>query len=170
MTAAHERQYELSQVNIARLVAPLDSSELADFVAALEPVNAVADTAPGFVWRLQTEDGDATAVRMFDDDWLVVNMSVWESDDTLTAYVYGPEHIAVLRRRREWFAKSAEAMTALWWVPAGHRPSVAEAEQRLVHLREHGPTAWAFTLRETFPMPGRGELLARRDLIGCGID
>ncbi|ANZ36859.1 hypothetical protein BBK82_13030 [Lentzea guizhouensis] len=141
---------ELAQVNISRLLAPLDSPQLAEFVAALDPVNAVADTAPGFRWRLQNEDGNATALRVFDDDWLIVNMSVWESPQALLDYVYGEAHRAVLRGRRQWFHAPAEAMTALWWVPAGHRPSITEAEERLVHLRAHGPTSEAFTLKQIY--------------------
>lgn len=162
--------YELAQVNIGRILAPMDSPELADFVALLDPVNAVADRSPGFVWRLQTEDGNATAMRVFDDHWLIVNMSTWQSPDALLEYVYGPMHKMVLRRRREWFARVAEAMTALWWVPAGHRPSVREAEDRLVLLRANGPTPEAFTLRDTFPPPGQPPVLERRDLIGCDAD
>jgi uncharacterized protein DUF3291 len=142
--------YELAQVNIGRLLAPIDSPLLADFVADLDPVNAVADAAPGFIWRLKTEDDNATAVRIFDDPGLIVNMSVWTSVETLLEYVYSLAHRTVLRRRRTWFAPPTQAMTALWWVPAGHRPTVAEAESRLVHLREHGPTSFAFTFRDTF--------------------
>ncbi len=162
--------YELAQVNIGRILAPMDSPELADFVALLDPVNAVADRSPGFVWRLQTEDGNATAMRVFDDNWLIVNMSTWQSPDALLEYVYGPMHKMVLRRRREWFARVAEAMTALWWVPAGHRPTVREAEERLVMLRANGPTPEAFTLRDTFPPPDQPPVLERRDLIGCDAD
>ena len=145
--------YELAQINIARMLAPLDSPQLAGFVAALDPVNAAAEAADGFRWRLQEEDGNATGFRIFEDDWLIVNMSVWRDPEALSGYIYGPEHRPVLGRRREWFARPAEAMTALWWVPAGVRPTVPEAEQRLRLLRAQGPTAEAFTLRETFPSP-----------------
>ncbi len=145
---------ELAQVNISRLLAPLDSPQLKEFVDALDPVNAVADTAPGFRWRLKTEDGNATSMRVFDDDWLIVNMSVWESPETLLNYVYGDEHRTILRGRRQWFHPPVEAMTALWWVPAGHRPSLAEAEERLVHLREHGPTPHVFTPKQTYHATG----------------
>jgi len=142
--------HELAQVNIARLLAPLDDPQLADFVAKLDPVNAAAEGAAGFVWRLQTEDGNATAIRMYDDDWLIVNMSVWTSPEALLEFVYSEEHRAVLRRRREWFDRLTDATTALWWIPAGHRPTVTEAEVRLDHLRAHGPTPAVFTLRETY--------------------
>ena len=146
--------YQLAQVNVGRPIAPLTDPALAGFVAALEPVNALADAAPGFVWRLQTEDGDATAVRVFDDDALIVNMSVWESLPAFSEFVFHGPHVEVMRRRREWFVPMREAITALWWVPAGHRPSVAEAEARLLALRAHGPTPYAFTLRQPFPPPG----------------
>ncbi len=150
--------YLLAQVNIGRMLAPLDSAQLADFVAALDLVNAAADVAPGFVWRLQTEDGNATAVQAFQWDragsaGVLVNMSVWESVEALAAYVYSDTHRQVLKRRRQWFEQMAEAYAALWWVPAGHTPTTAEAEGRVLHLREFGPTPYAFTLREHFPPP-----------------
>ena len=150
--------YLLAQVNIARLREPLDSPLLADFVAALDPVNAAADTAPGFVWRLQTEDGNATAVHAFEWDQagsagVLVNMSVWESVEALAAYVYSDTHRQVLRRRREWFERMATAHVALWWIPRGHIPTTGEAEERVIHLRVFGPTRHAFTLKEHFPPP-----------------
>ncbi|MFF3499183.1 DUF3291 domain-containing protein [Streptomyces sp. NPDC003247] len=146
--------FELAQVNLARLKFPLDSPELKDFVDALDPVNADADAAAGFVWRLQSDEGNATDIAVFGDDWLIVNMSVWRDTDALTAYMYQGQHREMLSRRREWFERVQEAMTTLWWVPAGHRPTVAEAEARLLHLRAHGPTPYAFTLRTSFPAQG----------------
>ncbi|AKZ58119.1 hypothetical protein SAM23877_5074 [Streptomyces ambofaciens ATCC 23877] len=143
--------YELAQVNISRLKSPLDSPQLKDFVDALDPVNASADAAEGFVWRLQSESGNATDVPFFGDDWLIVNLTVWRDADALTAFMYQGRHREMLARRREWFERLAEAVTTLWWVPAGHRPTVAEAESRLLHLRTHGPTPYAFTLRTSFP-------------------
>lgn len=148
-------------MNIARLRAPLESAELADFVAALDPVNASADQASGFVWRLQTEDGNATAVRAFEWDaagsaGVIVNLSVWLSVEELAAWVYGAMHRQVLRRRREWFHRVDEATAALWWVPAGHRPTTDEAEKRVRHLRERGSTPVAFSIRQVFPPPGQG--------------
>jgi hypothetical protein len=151
--------YVIAQVNVGRLVAPLDSTQLSGFVAQLDPVNAVADDAPGFLWRLQTEDGNATALRAFEadaegaDGGVLVNMSVWESVQALADFVFGDAHLAVLRRRREWFERMTVAYTALWWVPRGHVPSIAEAEDRVKHLRLHGPTPHAFTLRQHFPAP-----------------
>ncbi|WP_371669150.1 DUF3291 domain-containing protein [Streptomyces sp. NBC_00289] len=142
--------FELAQVNLARLNAPLDSPQLKDFVDALDPVNADADAADGFVWRLESDSGNATDIAVFGDEWLIVNMSVWRDTDALTAYMYQGRHREMLARRREWFERVREAMTTLWWVPAGHRPTVAEAEQRLLHLRTHGATPYAFTLRTSF--------------------
>ena len=144
----------LAQLNVARLLEPLDSPRLADFVAALDAVNATADAAPGFVWRLQTESGNATDVRPWGED-VIVNMSVWESLQALREYVYGPDHAAVLRRRREWFAVPLTAHLVLWWVPAGHRPSLDEAGERLARLDRQGPTPAAFTLRVPFGAPAR---------------
>ena len=141
----------LAQLNIARLGAPLDSPTLAGFVAALEPINALADGSPGFVWRLQTDEGDATSIRAFDDDMLIVNMSVWESLEALRAFVYGPDHRAVMAGRRQWFEKMAEAYLVLWWVPAGYVPSVDEAKERLERLRRDGPSPAAFTLSKAWP-------------------
>jgi hypothetical protein len=135
-------------------------------MAALDPVNAVADAAPGFVWRLQTEDGNATAVRAFEWDvagsaGVIMNMSVWESVEALAAFVYSDTHRSVLRRRREWFQPMAEAYTAMWWIPGGTVPTTDDAEDRVRHLRAHGPTAYAFTLRQHFRPPGSADGAAR---------
>lgn len=145
--------HHLAQLNIGRLRAPLDSPQLAGFVAALEPVNAIADRAPGFVWRLQTEDGDATAIRAFDDDMMIVNMSVWESVEALADFTYGGEHRDVLRGRRQWFEPMREAYLVLWWIPAGTVPSVDDAKRRLELLQRNGPSVEAFTLRAPYASP-----------------
>jgi hypothetical protein len=156
-------EYVVAQVNVGRLVAPLDSPQLADFMAWLDPVNAVADSAPGFVWRLQTEDGNSTALRAFENDaegsdgGILINMSVWESVDALAAFVYGEAHRPVLRRRREWFERLKDVYAAVWWIPRGHIPTVGEAEDRVKHLRAHGPTPHAFTLQVHFPSPGSAD-------------
>ncbi len=145
--------WRLAQLNIALPLEPLTSPRLAGFVGALEEINALADFSPGFVWRLQTEDGDATAIRAFDDDRLIVNLTVWTSIEALGDFVYRSAHVGVLRRRREWFEAPSEAHQVMWWLPAGELPSVAEAEHRLAHLRRHGPTPRAFTFRDPFPAP-----------------
>ena len=153
--------YHLAQLNIGRLVAPLDSPLVADFMALLDPINAVADAAPGFVWRLQTAEGNATSLHIYGDDIGLarefhVNMSVWESKQALWDYFYASEHLAVMRRRREWFKRIEEFM-CLWWVPAGHLPDIPEAEERLTQLRAEGPTPAAFTFKRDFPAPGSVE-------------
>lgn len=142
--------HHLAQLNVAKLKAPLDQPSMAGFVAALEPVNALADGWPGFVWRLQTAEGDATSIRAFDDPLLLVNMSVWESAEALGEYVYRSGHLDVMRRRREWASYMSEAHLCLWWIPAGSIPTVEEAKKRLEHLRRYGPTPHAFTFKQRF--------------------
>lgn len=153
--------WQLAQVNIGRLRAPLDSAELRAFVEALDPVNAAADASPGFVWRLKTEDGNATAIRAFtwdvaDSAGIIINMSVWTDMEHLTAFVLSDLHRAILRRRREFFQRVSEAYLACWWVPTDDLPTNDEAERRVIHLRAHGPTPFAFTLRHHYPPPGPG--------------
>ncbi|MGB0098122.1 MAG: DUF3291 domain-containing protein [Solirubrobacteraceae bacterium] len=155
--------FHVAQVNIALAKAPIESELLSEFVALLDPINALPDRAPGFVWRLQTEDGSAIAVRRFDNDRIIVNLSVWESIDQLATFVYRSAHTDVMRRRREWFDRIGMHM-ALWWVPVGELPIVAEAEQRLAYPREHGPTAYAFTFKTRFVAEERLEL---DDQLGC---
>ncbi len=143
---------------MSRLLAPLDSPLLAEFMAALDEVNAEGDAAPGFRWRLQTEDGNATAVRAFgwdvgDSHGVIVNLTTWASVQALGDFVFSGQHLQVMRRRRQWFQRAVEPMTALWWVPEGYRPSTDDAEARVRHLRRHGPTSEAFTFRTPFPSP-----------------
>jgi len=140
----------LAQVNIARLRAPLDAPELQGFVEGLAPINALADAAPGFVWRLQDESGDATGVAYDPDPLLIVNLSVWESAEALHAFTYAGPHVEFLRRRRDWFTRLATPHLALWWVDDQHRPTPAEAHSRLAHLEAHGPTPHAFTLSQPY--------------------
>ena len=158
MTAsrAPRRTHDLAQLNVGRMVAPQDSPVVASFVDALDEINALADAAPGFLWRFQTEDGNAMAERAFpDDDQMLVNFSTWESTEALADYVYRSRHVEFLRRRREWFEHLQDVVTVLWWVPAGHRPTSTEAVARLAHLREHGPSAYAFSFRDRFGPDGQ---------------
>lgn len=146
----------LAQLNIARIRFPLDGPELKDFVDGLPEINAMADASPGFRWRLTDGGGaDATALRPFEgEDDILINMSVWESLESLRDFIYHTRHLDYMRRRREWFDHNGlEAYLVLWWVPEGHVPTVAEGKQRLEHLVKHGPTAEAFSLRESFPAP-----------------
>jgi hypothetical protein len=144
--------HELAQLNIATLKAPIDSPLLADFVANLDRVNALAERSAGYRWRLQSDDGDATAFRPFGED-VIVNMSTWRDPQALRNFVFSPGHMEIMRRRGEWFERSAEATMVLWWVPCGHRPTLAEAGARLEQLRRNGASAHAFSFRTLFPPP-----------------
>lgn len=146
--------YELAQLNVARPLAPLDSDVMAEFMGALGKVNALAEAAPGFVWRLKDDSGNATALQPMGPD-VIVNMSVWRDVAALSDYVHKSGHVEYLKRRKEWFRRIAEAYVVLWWVPAGHRPSMEEAVERLMRLRERGPSPEAFTFREAFAPPAR---------------
>ena len=145
-----ESQWYLAQLNVGRLLAPVESPVIAGFVAQLEPINALADADPGMVWRLQTDAGDATSIRPTEDDLFLINMSVWKSLQALRAFTYTTAHVHVLRERRSWFERLAEAHLVLWWVPAGHIPTIDDALDRLERLRRDGPTPAAFTFRTPF--------------------
>jgi hypothetical protein len=152
MSGGTMSQYELAQLNIAVMKEPLESPSMADFVANLDRINALAENSPGFVWRLQTEEGDATALRPMGEN-ILVNMSVWRDVASLNDYVYKSAHVEIMRRRKEWFERMSEMHMVLWWVPADHRPTIAEATLKLDLLREKGPSAAAFTFRHPFPSP-----------------
>ena len=142
-------QFHLAQLNLGRLVAPIDAPAIADFVAALDEVNALAEASPGFVWRMTGEANNATDIAVTDDPLLIANMSVWQSAEWLHDFVYRSAHTPFLRRRREWF-EHMELFMVLWWIPAGIVPTLDDALARLNGLRAHGPTPWAFTFRERF--------------------
>lgn len=144
--------YELAQLNIAVMKESLNSPGMADFVNNLDRINALAEHSAGFVWRLQTEEGDATAMRPLGDKTLV-NLSMWVDVEALNDYVYKSAHVEIMRRRKEWFDRMQEAYFVLWWVPAGHRPTIEEAVSRLELLRNQGPTALAFNFRNPFQPP-----------------
>lgn len=140
----------LAQINIARAVAPLESPVLAEFMAALDKINALAERSAGFVWRLKDEAGNATAIRPYPDERIIINLTVWENVETLKAYAYKSAHVDFVRRRHLWFETLDMPYLALWWIPAGHIPSVWEAKDRLEHLRAHGESPYAFSFRKTF--------------------
>ncbi|RAW00838.1 DUF3291 domain-containing protein [Pseudochryseolinea flava] len=141
-------QTHLAQVNIGKIVASIDSPVMADFVANLDPINALAEQSDGFIWRLK-DDGtnNATSITMYGDPAIIVNMSVWKDFDSLFQYVYKSKHVDFFKRRSEWFQKMPEMYVALWYVPVGHTPTVAEAQARIDHLRKHGETDYAFTFK-----------------------
>jgi len=144
--------YELAQLNIAQMKTPLDAPEMADFIANLDRINALAEAAPGFIWRLTGEGDNATSIRPFGPNTLV-NMSVWRDVQTLSDYVYKTVHVEIMKRRKEWFERMPEAYNVLWWVPSGHRPDEYEAMQRLQTLRAMGPSDKAFSFKQPFPDP-----------------
>jgi hypothetical protein len=146
-------RYHLAQANIGRIVAPLDDPIMDGFRTQLDPINALADRSPGFVWRLQTADGNAMAIRPMADERMAINMSVWESIDALRQYVYQSAHVALLRDRKQWFEAIEGPILVLWWISAGHVPTVEEALDRLRCLKERGPSVDAFTFRTPFPSP-----------------
>ena len=142
--------WQLAQINIGRIAAPLEDPSMTEFMAALAPVNAVADASPGFVWRLKDDSGNSTYIRVFDDPQMIVNLSVWESVEALRAFTYRGQHTAVLTRRREWFEKLDRPHLAMWWTKAGSQPTAAEGLARLDHLHRHGPTEYAFNFTKPF--------------------
>ena len=146
-------QFHLAQAKIARMRASLEDPIMKGFVSQLENINALADESLGFVWRLQTEEGDATAIRAFDDARIIFNMSVWESVEALHQYVYRSQHAGPLRDRKQWFKPMDVPILVLWWIPAGHIPTVDEAKERFEMLRKLGPTPEAFTFKQQFPPP-----------------
>jgi hypothetical protein len=146
-------RYHLAQLNVGIIKAPLESPVMADFVNNLDRINALAESSPGFVWRLQTEAGNATDIRPTEDPNLLMNMSVWQDAESLSRFVFKTAHIEIMRRRGEWFERMEQAYLALWWVPHGHRPTIEEAMARLKHLRAHGPSPRAFNFRLAFPPP-----------------
>lgn len=146
-------KYHIAQVNIATGRASLEDPVMQGFVDRLEPLNALADTSPGFVWRLQTEDGDATAIQVFENPLIIFNLTVWESVEALEAFVYKTDHVEAVKKRMQWFEKPTRAPFTLWWIPAGHIPDEHEAKDRLEMLWRDGPSSQAFTFRHRFPAP-----------------
>ncbi|HYL94071.1 MAG TPA: DUF3291 domain-containing protein [Alphaproteobacteria bacterium] len=156
--------YHLAQVNIARARAPLEDPIMAGFVEQLGVINALADSSPGFVWRLQSETGDNTYLRPYDDPLIIFNLSVWESVDALKQYVYRTQHAAAVRDRKLWFEKMDAAHFALWWIPSGHTPSVEEAKQRLLYRQRHGDSAIAFSFANRYDAPPAPSVQEGNDL------
>ena len=146
--------WHLAQINIGRLKHPVDDPRVGEFMDNLDPINEIAEQSPGFVWRLKDDSGNATAIRAFDDALILPNLTVWDSIDALKSYVFKSDHARFLRQRREWFLPMEDLpVLTMWWIPAGHTPSLDEAKQRIDHLAEHGPTGHAFTFRSTFDPP-----------------
>ncbi len=145
--------YHLAQVNVALARAEMTSEIMSGFVSRLDEINRLAESAEGFIWRLIGDGSDATSIRAFDDPMLLVNMSVWRDLESLKTYAYKTAHVELIRDRDAWFHKLPEAHQALWWVPAGHVPTVHEAKAKLEHIRTRGPSPEAFTFARSFPHP-----------------
>ena len=152
--------YHLAQINIGRLIAPIDDPKIAEFVAQLEPINALADRATGFVWRLQSASGNATNI-IYDerDPSILLNMSVWKSLEALRDYAYKSDHARVLRDRAKWFEKMDKPIYCLWWIPAGHISTVAQGCERLENYQQHGATQYSFWFSQHFPQPAGEDVL-----------
>ena len=152
-------EFYLAQINIAKMLAPIDSPVIDDFVANLDSINALAETSEGFVWRLKDESNNATAIKIFDDDFLIVNMSVWKNTEALFQFVYKSNHIEIFKRRKEWFEKMEEMHMAQWYVQAGYLPTVADAVERLNYLRNHGETPFSFSFKKRFSIEETNEFI-----------
>jgi hypothetical protein len=153
----------LAQINVGRLLHPLDDPRMADFVDNLAAINALAEASEGFVWRLKDETGNATSIAAYDDPAIIVNMSVWTGPEALYAFAYQTAHRRFVQRRKEWFELFDGPYLALWWIEEGAVPTVTEGRTRLDHLARVGPTAYAFTFRKAFPPAAAEPLVARDD-------
>jgi len=145
--------WELAQLNIATLLAPIDSEQLADFVAQLDEINQLADESPGFIWRLQSENGSATDLEHNFGDDVIANMSVWASVDDLHNFIYKSAHASVMSKRKQWFHRMSRVYSVLWWVPRGCKPTLTQAQDKLALLHSAGPGPEAFTFKQRFPSP-----------------
>lgn len=152
--AMRDSRFHLAQINVGRLLAPIDDARIAGFVTRLDPINRLAESSPGYVWRLQSEAGNATDILLTDDDLFIINLSVWETIEHLRDFTYSTAHVEVLRQRRSWFERHLEPHFALWWIEAGTLPSPTDALARAALLRRLGPTPQAFTFRAPFGPPG----------------
>ena len=152
-------EYHLAQINIARLIAPVDDPRIADFVAQLDGINAIAEASPGFVWRLKSDSGNSTDIAYNDDPFVIPNMSVWKSVEELRDFAYRTQHLQVFKDRAKWFEKMNKPHYCLWWIPAGHIPTVTEGRGRLEHYQLHGPTQHSFWFSKLFPEP-EGDAIA----------
>jgi hypothetical protein len=145
--------YHLAQINIGKFRYPTDDPRMEGFMSQLETINKLAENTPGFIWRLQDESGNATAIRPFPEDMLAINFSIWKDIESLHQYTYFSDHAKIFKDRKQWFEVMQEAYMVLWWIPEGHTPSLQEAKERLDALRKDGPTAYAFTFKQRFKPP-----------------
>jgi len=143
-------EYHLAQINIAKMLAPIDSPVMAEFVANLDSINALAEGSPGFVWRLKDEANNATSIKVYDDDFIIVNMSVWENAGALHQFVYQSHHVEIFKQRRQWFERMSDMHMALWYIPKDYTPTALDGVERLNYLRNNGETPFAFSFKKQF--------------------
>jgi len=142
--------FHLAQLNIAKMIAPISSPIMADFVGNLDYINQIAENHEGFVWRLKGDENNAVAIRVFEDDFMIINMSVWTSKEALFKFTYSSEHVEIYKRKKEWFSAMVGMHMVFWYIPEGHEPTPAEAKERLKYLNENGETPFAFTFKSKF--------------------
>jgi hypothetical protein len=142
--------FQLAQINIAKARGPMDDAVMKEFSDNLDPINQIAESSPGFIWRLKDESGNATDIQSYDDQDIIINISVWECMEALKNFMFKTHHIDFLKRKKEWFYPMSEVTYALWWVPLGHQPNIDEAKSRLLHLQQHGESPQAFSFKNTF--------------------
>ena len=141
----------LAQLNIAEAIASMDSPQMADFVNNIERINSLAESKPGYIWRLTDEGSDNSySMKLFDSEFIVTNMSVWKDKESLFDFVYNTAHAEIFKRRKEWFTKMPEMHMVLWYINEGHIPDIEEAKERLQYLRKHGESAYAFTFKSLY--------------------
>jgi hypothetical protein len=145
--------YHLAQVNIAYGIETLDHPTMSGFVSELDRINVLAEKSDGFIWRLQSDEGDATAFKIFEDEKIIINMSVWESVEALRSYVYSSDHLDILKQKKQWFEKPKSAHLALWWIPVGNVPTIEDAKARLSEIQRVGSSETAFNFVKPYPMP-----------------
>ena len=145
--------FHLTQLNIGKLLHPIDHPQIAEFVNNLERVNKIAESSKGFVWRLKDESGNATGIEVFDDPLIIVNMSVWKTVEDLKNFAFKSIHVDFMRKRRQWFEKPESEYLVLWWIPKGHFPSAEDAKNKLYYLQQHGESNLAFTFKKLFEPP-----------------
>jgi hypothetical protein len=154
--------YHLAQLNIARMLAEENDPIMRDFFNQIDEINALAEQTKGFIWRLKSDDNNATSFRVFDDNMLIINMSVWESIDSLYQFTYYSDHARVYRRRQEWFHRMEIPMFVMWWIEAGTNPTTEDAKAKLEHITTRGASPEAFTFKTCFnpqgePISAKGE-------------
>lgn len=147
------QDYQLAQINIALMKAPIDDPIMSEFAAALNEVNLIADRSPGFIWRLQTSSGNATDIRAYPDPKMLINVSVWQTIEQLKVYVYHTLHGDFFVRRRQWFEEYSGEHFGMWWIPADHLPTVEEGKAKLKYLERHGDSPECFTFAKPYPSP-----------------